>query len=119
MGFTFINFEDPAGHSVVFATDIEGFIGGDKRLVNFSKNANVLIHDAQYSLPEYDMFQGFGHSTFEMACDVAKNAGVEKLVLSHHDPKHSDTELEVLQKAAKKIFTETYIASETMEFSFS
>ena len=53
-----------------------------------------------------------------MACNVAKNAAVEKLVLSHHDPKHSDSELEDLEKAAKKIFSETYIASESMEFIF-
>jgi len=118
-GVYIYKFEDSAGHSVVFATDVEGFIGGDQRLINFAENANVLIHDAQYSLPEYDMFQGFGHSTFEMACNVAKNAGVKKLVLSHHDPKHSDSELEDLDKAAKKLFAETYIASESMEFTFS
>jgi ribonuclease BN (tRNA processing enzyme) len=117
-GVFIYKFEDSAGHSLVFATDIEGFVGGDKRLVSFAKNANVLIHDAQYSLPEYDIFQGFGHSTYEMACDVARNAGVGKLILSHHDPKHSDSELEELEKAAQNIFSETYIASESMEFGF-
>lgn len=117
-GVYIYKFEDSAGHSVVFATDVEGFVGGDQRLTKFSEGADVLIHDAQYTLPEYDVFQGFGHSTFEMACEVAKKAGVGKLILSHHDPKHSDNELKDLESKAKNIFPETYIASETMEFSF-
>lgn len=109
-------FENSKEDSIVFATDIEGFVGGDQRLINFAKSAKVLIHDAQYSLPEYEMFQGFGHSTFQMACEVAKKASIEKLILSHHDPKHSDNELIDLEKKAQKIFPETYMAKESMEF---
>ncbi len=117
-GVYIYKFENPSGHSIVFATDIEGFVGGDNRLIKFAENADVLIHDAQYSIPEYEIFQGFGHSTYEMACQVAKKAGVKKLILSHHDPKHTDKELEALEKSAKKVFSETYMASELMEFSF-
>jgi ribonuclease BN (tRNA processing enzyme) len=102
--------------AIVFATDIEGFVGGDQRLIKFSHNAQVLIHDAQYSLPEYEVFQGFGHSTYKMACEVALKAGVNKLILSHHDPKHSDLDLKVLEEEAQKIFSETYMANEEMEF---
>ncbi len=118
-GVYIYKFEDSKGHAVVFATDVEGFVGGDNRIAKFAENANVLIHDAQYSLAEYDIFQGFGHSTFKMACEVARKAKVGKLILSHHDPKHSDKELEDLQKEARKIFPETSIAAESMEFSFA
>ena len=117
-GVYIYKFENNSGHSVVFATDIEGYVGGDQRLAKFAHNANILIHDAQYSLAEYNMFQGFGHSTFVMACEVAKNAGIKKLVLSHHDPKHSDAELKQLEKEAQKIFPDTYLATESMEFIF-
>lgn len=110
--------ENYVGNSVVFATDIEGYVGGDQRLAKFAHNANILIHDAQYSKQEYEMFQGFGHSTFMMACEVAKSAGVKKLILSHHDPKHSDDELAQLEKEAQKIFPETFLAAESMEFVF-
>jgi ribonuclease BN (tRNA processing enzyme) len=110
--------EDSQGHAVVFATDVEGFVGGDNRLARFAENASVLIHDAQYSLTEYDIFQGFGHSTFKMACEVAAKAKVKKLILSHHDPKHRDKDLEELQKEARKIFPETTMAAESMEFVF-
>ncbi|GAB4380905.1 MAG: MBL fold metallo-hydrolase [Calditrichia bacterium] len=116
-GGTYIyKIENPQGRSVVFATDIEGFIGGDQRLIKFARNADILLHDAQYSLEEYRLFQGFGHSTYEMACDVAKQAKVKKLILSHHDPKHTDKELSELENRAQDIFPETYMATESMEF---
>lgn len=109
--------ENSRGGSIVLATDIEGFVGGDQRLIKFAEGADILIHDAQYSLDEYGMFQGFGHSTYEMACEVAAKARVKKLLLFHHDPKHSDAQLKELQDAAQKIFPETFVASEDMEFS--
>lgn len=109
--------ENIDGKSMVFATDIEGFPGGDQRLIKFAQNAKVLIHDAQYSPSEYKMFQGFGHSTFEMAVEVAQKAAVEKLILIHHDPNHSDEQLTELENKAQAIFSETYMAAESMEFT--
>ena len=105
-------------HSVVFATDVEGFVGGDQRIARFAKEADLLIHDAQYTLKEYEMFQGFGHSTYEMACQVARQAGVKKLLLFHHDPKHDDEVMTELENKAKEIFPNTLVATEDMEFSF-
>ncbi len=110
--------ENRNGNFVVFATDIEGFVGGDQRLIQFARNAKILFHDAQYSLNEYQMFQGFGHSTYEMACQVAKEAEVEKLILFHHDPRHTDQELSELENRAQDLFPETYMATESMEFFF-
>ena len=77
-----IEFEKKA---IVFATDVEQYQDTDQRLVNFSKDADILIHDAQYNMEQYKMFQGYGHSNFKMACDVANNAKVDKLLLFHHD----------------------------------
>ncbi len=115
-GGTYIyKIEDPQGNALVFATDIEGFMGGDQRLIKFAREAKVLLHDAQYSLPEYQMFQGFGHSTYQMACEVAQKAAVEKLILFHHDPNHSDKELSQLEERAREIFPETHMATEAME----
>lgn len=86
-----------AGQAVVYATDIEGYIGTDRRLVAFAQGADLLIHDAQYSLDHYQgqrdgcmTTQGFGHSTALMACEVAEAAGVQQLVLFHHDPSYTD-----------------------------
>ncbi len=107
------------GKRVVYATDTEGYYGGDSRLIDFAQGAEVLIHDAQYSKEEYtdalSPRQGFGHSTIDMACEVARQAGVGKLILFHHDPRHSDDEVDRLQQHARTLFAESYAAHEGME----
>ncbi len=117
-GSFFYKIETPAGHKFVFASDTEGFVGGDHRLINFAKDADVLLHDAQYIPEQYPMFQGFGHSTYEMACEVAEKAGVKKLVLVHHDPNHDDSVLKEIEQNAAKIFPNTVLGCEGMEFEF-
>ena len=86
------------GKSLVFCTDVEGYLYGDSKLINFAKGADLLIHDAQYSKEQYTSLpvprQGFGHSTPEMAIEVAKSAGVKNLAITHHDPTFLDKQLE-------------------------
>lgn len=104
-----------AGKSIVYATDIEGYVDGDRRLIQFSRGADLLIHDAQYTHEQYTgpvPTQGFGHSTPEMACAVAREAGVKQLVLYHHDPGHDDAFVSEKEANAKKLFTNTIVAYE-------
>jgi ribonuclease BN (tRNA processing enzyme) len=105
-----------AGKSIVYATDIEGYAAGDRRLIQFAKGADLLIHDAQYTSEQYVgnpmTLQGFGHSTPEMACFVAKEAGVKQLVLYHHDPNHDDAAVARKEEDAKVLFPNTYCAFE-------
>src|SRR5262249_6698701 len=66
------------GKSVVYATDTEGYTGGDQRLIQFAKGADLLIHDSQYMHQDYTKgqisVQGYGHSTVDMAAEVARQA---------------------------------------------
>jgi phosphoribosyl 1,2-cyclic phosphodiesterase len=110
------------GRSVVYATDTEGYVGTDKRLVKFAKGADVLIHDAQYTdehyrgqLPGFPSTQGFGHSTISMACEVAAAADVEQLALFHHDPSYDDARLTANEKFARSQFDGAHAAYEGME----
>ena len=107
------------GRRVVYATDTEGYAGGDARLIEFAQGAEILIHDAQYTREEYadplTPKQGFGHSTIDMACEVAQKAGVGKLLLFHHDPRHSDDFLAHMEQYARTIFPASYAAHEGME----
>ncbi|MFN8671885.1 MAG: MBL fold metallo-hydrolase [Candidatus Sericytochromatia bacterium] len=103
------------GKKVIFATDVEGYQTPDTRLVNFSKNADILIHDAQYTKEQYKTCQGFGHSTMEMAIDVAKAANVKRLYLFHHDPRHSDETLDKIHNEMKNIYDSTFMATEEEE----
>ena len=101
--------------SIVFATDVEAYVGGDHRLINFAKNADILIHDAQYTVDQYKNFAGYGHSSYAMACDTAKQANVKKLLLFHHDPNNTDEVLEEIRSEAKKLFANSELASEKWE----
>lgn len=101
---------------IVLATDVEAYVGGDQRLINFSKGADVLIHDAQYSVEQYKNFCGYGHSSIAMACDTANQAQVKQLLLFHHDPNNSDEFLEAMEAEARKLFTNSELASEKWEF---
>ncbi len=115
---TFVVKAEMNGKSIVYATDTEGYIGGDTRLTDFSQNANLLIHDAQYDVHQYSQMQGFGHSTYEMAANVAQAANVEKLVLFHHDPGHDDARLTEMETKAKACFANTAMAYEGLELTF-
>ena len=106
------------GKAMVYATDTEGYIGGDQRLIQFARGADLLVHDAQYTEAEYTADsmskQGWGHSTWPMAVAVARAAGVKQLALFHHDPQHSDDMLDELEKQAQSSFARTILAREGM-----
>jgi ribonuclease BN (tRNA processing enzyme) len=105
-----------AGKSVVFATDVEGYIFGDVKLIQFAKETDLLIHDSQYSNEQYTALptpkQGFGHSTPEMAIEVAQKAGAKTLALTHHDPLSSDSILKKNQTKYKKRFSSLFYVHE-------
>lgn len=105
--------------SVVFASDTEGYVGDDARLIDFAREADLLIHDAQYTEEEYTIGphpkQGYGHSTPQMAAKVAKLAGVKQLVLFHHDPQHDDEDIATMERDAQRIFPNTIAAYERLE----
>lgn len=110
------------GKSVVYATDTEGYVGTDRKLVNFSRNADVLIHDAQYleahyrgKLAGFPATQGYGHSTVTMACEVAVASEAGQLVLFHHDPSYSDAMVAGMEATAKAQFGEVRAAYEGLE----
>jgi phosphoribosyl 1,2-cyclic phosphodiesterase len=105
--------------SVVVATDTEGYVFGDTQLIKFSEGADLLLHDACYPRDVYVSTglckQGYGHSTLEMAVDVAKRADVKRLGLIHHDPANTDIVVAGLEKEAKKHFKNTFAAYEEQE----
>jgi len=112
------------GQSIVYATDTEGYVGTDRRLVDFARGADLLIHDAQYKEDHYHgqmagfpATQGYGHSTVTMACKVAGAAEVEKLVLFHHDPVYDDLTVAGLEADARTQFANTRAAYEGMEIA--
>ncbi len=103
------------GATVAYVTDHEPFWNpsgsqfkhpGDQRHIAFLNGADLVIHDAQYSLEEYSDKIGWGHSTVDYAAEVAMAAGVKQLALFHHDPLHDDVELARMEGVARNLVKE-------------
>ena len=62
--------------------------------------ADVLIHDSQYSAAEYPGHCGWGHSSLNQTLDFGTLTEVKQLVPFHHDPGHTDTDLDRLMARA-------------------
>lgn len=107
------------GKTLVYATDKESYLGGDKKLTNFARGCNLLIHDAQYTTEDYLNSlvpkQGYGHSTFDMAVECQNQTGAEKLVFFHFDPEYDDDKLDSIQEQYKPISDRAILAYEGLE----
>jgi phosphoribosyl 1,2-cyclic phosphodiesterase len=69
----------------------------NRRLEEFFANADLLIHDAQFTRQEYDTSKrGWGHSPLEYAIKSAIRSQVKRLALFHHDPMRTDAQLDDL-----------------------
>jgi len=87
----------------------------NEKIVHFLKDADIVIHDAQYSQAEYSLHLGWGHASYDHALASAVDANVKRLVFFHHDPAHTDTQLKQLEKTyAKKSPIKITMAKEGM-----
>jgi phosphoribosyl 1,2-cyclic phosphodiesterase len=75
---------------------------GDRRFVEFVRDADLLITDAQYTAEEWSQKIGWGHSTVEHAVDFAVAARVKQLALFHHDPTRNDRAVDALVRRARR-----------------
>ncbi|MFB5650773.1 MBL fold metallo-hydrolase [Leptospira wolffii] len=84
------------GRSFLFCTDVEV---RDEDLEDFAQlrkeigKPDMLIIDAQYSSEEADKKIGWGHTSGKLAIKCGEVLGVQKLVLTHHEPDHPDEEI--------------------------
>lgn len=81
-------------------------------MVELSRDADLLIHDAQYTADELKQKKGWGHSSWAQAVQVAEQAGVKKLALFHHDPEHDDDFILNMEKESQKRFPNAFFARE-------
>jgi phosphoribosyl 1,2-cyclic phosphodiesterase len=118
------------GRAFVYLPDHEPSIGNDLETVSpdwmsgydLARDADVLLHDAQYHDHEYGAHVGWGHSSITDTMEFAAKAGVEQVVLFHHDPYHDDDDLETLLAEARAIWSgpgeHVQLASERMTITF-
>ena len=90
------------GKVLTYLTDHEPALGTDLATTSpewisgsmLAFGADLLIHDCQYTVEEYAERIGFGHSNTDHVAAFAEKAKVDRLVLFHHDPMHTDEQLE-------------------------
>jgi phosphoribosyl 1,2-cyclic phosphodiesterase len=66
-------------------------------------DVDILLHDAQYFEDEYEERIGWGHSSVSDAVAFAQAVGARRLVLFHHEPRHTDVSLERLEARARSL----------------
>lgn len=90
------------GAAVAFIPDHEPALGVDLESLTsdwisgfpVADGATLLLHDAQYTEEEYDRRIGWGHSSVKQAVSFASMTGAQRLLLFHHDPVHTDEDLD-------------------------
>jgi phosphoribosyl 1,2-cyclic phosphodiesterase len=96
------------GASLCYVPDHEPALGGplmgyeDEWIsgLALAHGASLLIHDCQYTDDEYAAHLGWGHSAVSDALEFAARAEARRTLLFHHDPLHTDAELDALHEQA-------------------
>jgi len=92
------------GRALAYLPDHEPGLGADLRTIEaewisglgLARDADLLFHDGQYTPEEYEKRIGWGHSTPEHAVTFAERAGARRSILFHHDPTHTDDQLDAM-----------------------
>jgi phosphoribosyl 1,2-cyclic phosphodiesterase len=99
------------GSSIFYTGDIETrgnpSESATRKVIRAAQNASLLIGDAQYTPEEYPAHIGWGHSTYEGILRIAHYANIPRVILTHHDPNHIDTELDCLETRAQQFARDT------------
>jgi phosphoribosyl 1,2-cyclic phosphodiesterase len=86
---------DYAGRSICYVTDTEHREGEiDHAIVELIAGSQLVIYDSTYTEDEYPRYRGWGHSTWNEGAKLCDAAGAGTLIAFHHDPDHSDADLD-------------------------
>jgi phosphoribosyl 1,2-cyclic phosphodiesterase len=72
-------------------------------VLDLCHDVDLLVHDGQYTDDEFSVKANWGHSTAAFAVHVAAEAQVKQLLLTHHDPAHSDRDLDRIVTLARRL----------------
>ncbi len=100
---------DGCGGSIAYLPDHEPNDSGSpealsaqQELIDFVRGVDLLILDTQYTAEEYELRRGWGHGSLPESVDLALAGNVRELVLYHHDPGHSDVQIDAMVAMARQ-----------------
>jgi phosphoribosyl 1,2-cyclic phosphodiesterase len=106
------------GRAVAYITDTEHTPGTpDKNVLGLMEGADLAIYDCTYTDDEYPSRVGWGHSTWQEGVRLARQAGVRRLAIFHHDPDHTDDVMEKIESQVREIWSGAIVAREGMTIS--
>ncbi len=95
------------GRSIAYLSDhqqpFDGSLTAAPGALELVEGVDLLIHDSQYTQPEFAAKSTWGHCTIDYAVWLACQGGVKKLALFHHDPSRRDDDLDGLWRCAAKL----------------
>jgi len=91
------------GRKIVYSGDTIAF----DAMITFSKDADVLIHEATFDSELEDIAFDYGHSTGFQAATIAKKANVDALYLVHISPRYLDKH--VIEDDARRVFKKSVV----------
>jgi phosphoribosyl 1,2-cyclic phosphodiesterase len=106
------------GRVIAYITDHEhGNATADATVERLILGADLLVIDATYTDAEYPSHRGWGHSTWQHATALCRQQQVKRLVLFHHRPRRTDSELVAIEQEARQAFPDTIVACDDLEIT--
>jgi len=104
------------GKSFCYCVDVElSNHKDDAKLIDFFCDVDLLVLDASFA--DGKVIPGWGHSSPGECARWAADCGVKKLALYHYNYKMTDDEIDKMEESAKKVFPETFAASDGMKIN--
>jgi phosphoribosyl 1,2-cyclic phosphodiesterase len=101
------------GRSICLITDTEHCADRlDATIIELIRGSGLVIYDAMYTEEEYARFRGWGHSTWNEGVRLCEAAGAGPLIAFHHDPDHSDADLDRIGAALAEAWPGSRVAEE-------
>jgi len=103
------------GKSFCYVTDTEHVPGKpDENVLGLIEGADLVAYDSTYTDEEFPSKVGWGHSTWQEAIRLCRQANVGKLVIFHHDPDHEDDTMAKIEADAHATWADAIVAREGM-----
>jgi len=83
-------------------------------LIEFLQGCDLIIHEAQFFPGEYRQKVGWGHSSVPNATVLMKYTQCKKWIITHHDPSHKDTDLEIKARLHEEVIRECHLNIQIM-----
>jgi ribonuclease BN (tRNA processing enzyme) len=101
--------------SICYVTDIEhNPTQLNQDLVGFIKETGLFIYDCTFTDATYPLHAGWGHSTWQEGLRLASAAQVGQFAIFHHNPNHTDTDMDAIAMQAEALASNVFVAKEGM-----